>query len=1049
MPDDFSANDLTIINRRTRELGGVLLDRLKGTQPSFLQRRWWDDRLMAFAMRDERLKVELFRFVDVLPMLGNNQAVVDHLSEYLGRVPDRLPRGTRTALDLAETNPVARTALARMTRLAVTDFARRFIAGVQADQVLRAARRQRRHKRGFTLDILGEAVTSEREAERYFQAYVRLIESIAPEVNAWPEVSLVDRGVAGPLPRVNVSVKLSALDSQFDAVDPAGTIARVGPRLRQLLRVAREHQAFINIDMESYAKKELTIRIFREILAEDEFRDVGDVGIVIQCYLTDAADDLLALRSWARERGKPIWVRLVKGAYWDYETAHAAAVGWPVPVYQQKWQSDVSFERQARFVLSNHEWLRPAVGSHNIRSIAYSLAVAEHVGLPDHAVEIQMLYGMADAELAALVADSRRVRVYMPYGELIPGMAYLVRRLLENTSNDSFVRPGFVEQATADELLADPEAVGQEKVGRASCLPDGQDARRPETDQQDASPTDNDGQDAYPTEADSTEMGPERARVTARSAPSRFAATFANQPPVDFARAENRRAMTDALSQVREMLGRHYPLHIGGQVRDVTDRLDSIDPSETSQTVGTVALADADLAADAVAAARAALPDWAAADVDTRADLLRRIADGIRQRFFEFASWQVYECGKPWREATNDVCEAIDFCEYYADRAVELLATQGADVPGEENRFEYLPRGVAAVIAPWNFPLAILTGMTTAALVAGNTVVVKPAGQSSVIAAKLMELIADLDAPPGVVNYLPGRGSVAGTALVEHPEVALIAFTGSREVGLGINTRAAEVSAGGASLVKRVIAEMGGKNAMVVDEDADLDEAVLGIVQSAFGYQGQKCSACSRVVAHRAVHDALLERLVEAARSLQVGPAEDPGTTVGPLIDAGALGKVREYIEIGRQEGREVLSVDVGGLADRGFFVGPHIFADVPPDARLAQEEIFGPVLAVIRAADFDEAIRIANSTQYALTAGIFSRSPARLDRARTELVAGNIYLNRSITGALVGRQPFGGFRLSGIGSKAGGSDYLPQFLVPKTITENTMRRGFAPPLEE
>jgi RHH-type proline utilization regulon transcriptional repressor/proline dehydrogenase/delta 1-pyrroline-5-carboxylate dehydrogenase len=245
-----------------------------------------------------------------------------------------------------------------------------------------------------------------------------------------------------------------------------------------------------------------------------------------------------------------------------------------------------------------------------------------------------------------------------------------------------------------------------------------------------------------------------------------------------------------------------------------------------------------------------------------------------------------------------------------------------------------------------------------------------------------------------------------------------------------------------------VIAEMGGKNAIVIDEDADLDEAVLGIVQSAFGYQGQKCSACSRVVAHQAVHDALLERLVEAARSLQVGPAEDPGTTVGPLIDAGALAKVRQYIEIGRREGREVLSVNVDELAERGFFVGPHIFADVPPDARLAQEEIFGPVLAVIRAADFDQAIRIANGTQYALTAGIFSRSPARLDRARRELVAGNIYLNRGITGALVGRQPFGGFRLSGIGSKAGGPDYLQQFLVPKTVTENTMRRGFAPPLE-
>lgn len=367
-------------------------------------------------------------------------------------------------------------------------------------------------------------------------------------------------------------------------------------------------------------------------------------------------------------------------------------------------------------------------------------------------------------------------------------------------------------------------------------------------------------------------------------------------------------------------------------------------------------------------------------------------------------------------------------------------------MPGEENRFEYAPRGVTAVIAPWNFPLAILTGMTTAALATGNTVVMKPAEQSSVVAAKLMEIFREVQIPAGVANYLPGPGETVGAALVEHPLVATIAFTGSRAVGLAINATAAAVSASGRlKLVKHVIAEMGGKNAIIVDDDADLDEAVLGVVKSAFGYQGQKCSACSRAIVLEAVYDTFLKRLVEATRSLKVGPAEDPATSVSAVIDAESQRRILNYVGIGRETGREALAIDVGPLAEQGFYVGPYIFTDVPPDGQLAQEEIFGPVLAVLRARNLDEAIELFGNTDYALTGGIFSRSPENFDRARRELLVGNLYLNRGTTGALVGRQPFGGFRLSGGGTKAGGPDYLLEFVLPRTITENTMRRGFAP----
>jgi RHH-type proline utilization regulon transcriptional repressor/proline dehydrogenase/delta 1-pyrroline-5-carboxylate dehydrogenase len=522
--------------------------------------------------------------------------------------------------------------------------------------------------------------------------------------------------------------------------------------------------------------------------------------------------------------------------------------------------------------------------------------------------------------------------------------------------------------------------------------------------------------------------------------------TFQNQPPIDFAIPENRQGMQAALRQVREQFGRHYPLVIGGGDCDTAVRGESTNPANKSELIGTYALAPVETVDRAVVAAKAALPAWQALPVEQRADYLLRAAERMEERLFELAAWEVFECGKEWREATADVDEAIDFCRFYAMEAIALQSEQGVDVAGEENRFDYLPRGVVGVIAPWNFPLAILTGMSVAALATGNTVVMKPAEQSAIVAAKLMEVFREVELPAGVLNYVPGRGEVAGAALVEHPDVALIAFTGSRAVGLAINTRAAEVSQNGMPHVKRVIAEMGGKNAIIVDADADLDEAVLGVMKSAFGYQGQKCSACSRAIVLADVYDQFLHRLVEATNSLKIGPAEEATTSVGPVIDEESFQRIGQYIEIGNAEGRLALAMDPGSLANIGWYVGPHIFADVQPTARIAQEEIFGPVLAVLRAADLDEALRIANGTDYGLTGGIFSRSPAALERAKREFLVGNLYLNRAITGALVSRQPFGGFKMSGIGSKAGGRDYLLQFVLPRTITEHTVRRGFAPP---
>jgi RHH-type proline utilization regulon transcriptional repressor/proline dehydrogenase/delta 1-pyrroline-5-carboxylate dehydrogenase len=451
-----------------------------------------------------------------------------------------------------------------------------------------------------------------------------------------------------------------------------------------------------------------------------------------------------------------------------------------------------------------------------------------------------------------------------------------------------------------------------------------------------------------------------------------------------------------------------------------------------------------------VTSAHAAFPRWRDTDPGERAACLVRAAAEMRSRRDELSGIVVRESGKTWREADADVCEAIDFCEYYARESVRLFerARLGRFV-GELDEQWYQPRGVAAVISPWNFPLAICAGMATAALVTGNTAVVKPAEQTPGIAKILCEILWTAGVPRDVLHFLPGPGETVGAALVRDPRVAIIAFTGSKAVGLDI-LEAAGRTPQGQPFVKKVVCEMGGKNAIIVDDSADLDEAVLGVRQSAFGFQGQKCSACSRVIVLDSAHDVFLHRLVEATRALVVGDPRAPGTDVGPVIDAEAAAKIRSYVEIGRTEGRLELQLPVpDGLEARVGkpYVGPAIVSGVVPIARIATEEIFGPVLAVIRARSFDEALRIANAPEYKLTGGIYSRKPAHLERAKREFRVGNLYVNRGITGALVGRQPFGGFGMSGVGSKAGGCDYLLQFVEPRACCENTMRRGFAPGL--
>jgi len=1005
LPSRLSPADREQIERRVQQIGRGLLEQSLAAEPTAVSLEWWAQQAGEWATHDDDLKLRLFRLVDCMPMLEDPDSLDRHLREYIDDdVITRLPSSLRVALQAARSGLLAPLA-ARAIRAAVLAQARRFIAGSNPAEAARAALAQRRRHRGFTLDLLGEAVTSESEADAYADAYTRLLTELPRLAAAWPADPLVDDGPDGPMPRVNVSLKLSALDSQFDAIDPLGTSHRVLARLRPLCRLARAHDAHVHIDMESHATKDLTLAIFRQIAMEDEFRDWPHCGVVVQCYLRESLRDLESLAAWARDRGTPVWIRLVKGAYWDFETVHAEAAGWPVPVWQQKWQTDACYEAATTFVMEHATTLRPALGSHNLRSLAHGMAVAEHLGIDRRGIEMQMLHGMGDAEKEAVTAAGWRLRIYMPYGELVPGMAYLVRRLLENSSNDSFLRAGFVKHVAPATLLAAPAPVAN---------------------------ADNAGADPPSAAGPLAAIG------------------FHNEPLADFSIEASRRSMEEAVARLATGLAARpvaVASVIDGHRVESGDVFPRHDPSDHDRLIANVAAATPADADRAVTVARQALPFWNQVGWERRAGILEKAADIMRRRRFELAAIEVFEVGKPWREADADVAEAIDFCCYYAREARRLAAPARVDVPGEENTTEWLPRGVAVVIAPWNFPLAILTGMTTAALVTGNTVVMKPAEQSSLIALRLYELLLEAGVPPAALAFLPGRGEEVGPTLLSHPDTAMVAFTGSRAVGLAIHAQAAAASvAAGSGEVKRVIAEMGGKNAIIVDDDADLDEAVVAVVQSAFGFQGQKCSACSRVIVLDRVHDSFVRRLSEAVKSLRVGPAAEPGTRVGPLVDAEARDRVQSFIEVGRRTAREVVAVDVGTLAGRGWFVGPHLFADVDPAGPLGQEEIFGPVLAVFRARDFTRAIKLANGTPYALTAGVFSRSPSHLHEAAASLQAGNVYINRGITGALVRRQPFGGYRMSGSGSKAGGPEYLQQFLVARTVTENTLRRGFAPP---
>jgi len=897
-----------------------------------------------------------------LPEGGTARQVAALLREYFADEADRLPELLKLPIAAVRSDFLPEEVRATLVRRSMLMIAYRFIVDPSERSIDNVLRRLEHFNRYPSFDLLGEAVLSAPEADAYRKGSLELLDRLGRH-------RMARQRTPGGRPALEVSIKLTALTAQFNPEAPEATIDRVRGPFAQICDAARSRGIGVTVDAEQFMYRELIWEIIRDAAGPGgPFAEWPDLGMVVQAYLRHSEAHAQDIIEFGRRRGTPLRVRLVKGAYWDYEYIVAEQHSWPVPVYLDKAETDRSFERIVRRVLEAHTAVSLAAGSHNVRSHAYAEAVREALGLPEHTVEHQTLYRTLEHLSRALPLMGWSARDYIPSGERIPGMAYLVRRILENTS-----QAGFLTQQRRSEdpakLLSPPAPAGEDET-----------YRRPQ-----------------------------------------YATGFLNDPEPRLFDHDERAQMDEALESTRERWGAEYPLVFGGESVSGHESVASHSPSHPAEVVGRVHFAGAQQADAAIAMANKGARKWAETAPSERASIGLRAAAILRERRHEIAAWVVHEGGRTRSEALADVGEAIDHIEW---NARELLRQE------KTVRDDYRPRGVVGVISPWNFPIALPARMVSAALMAGNAVILKPSEQTPIVTQKLVEALHQAGAPRDALIHLPGRGETVGRRLVDSPDVDMIAFTGSKAVGVSIYKSESEVSLARGG-IKRTITEMGGKNPIIVFPDADMDEAVASILTSAFGHAGQKCSACSRVIVHHTAYGRLVLRLIQAARSLVVGPADDPDTFINPMIDEEAKARVLRYGDIARQEGNVLLDMQAAGPSG-SLCVGPmivHIAPEKASTSRIMQEEIFGPVLAVTQFSTERDATDLANSVPYSLTAGIFSRSPATVRRVTQELNAGNIYVNRKITGARVGIEPFGGFNFSGTGPKAGGEDYLLAFM--------------------
>ncbi|MHB8482947.1 MAG: proline dehydrogenase family protein [Nitrospiria bacterium] len=969
------------LEKKIKEIGMEIINRLN-SKPSFLRvlsPKGWSDSLISLSLKSNRLKTGLFQFIDVLPSIKTDVEVVEIFSEYLGDAVEELPLAFRRLFQWVEKGTRGSSIAAKSIRSLVESLSSQVILGSDIEKARTAIQELKKSNRKVSLDLLGELTVCASEGFHYQERYLSLLE---------------DPGPAGEEGESQISVKLSSLYHRLDPLDWENSIEGSLKMLRPVFRKAKQCNTGIILDMESFYYKNLILKIFMTLLEEEEFREKPAAGIAVQAYLKESLKDLNALISWAKSTNRPILIRLVKGAYWDTEMALALQRGWPVPVLTQKPETDLQFEEGVKLLFENNRVIQPVIGSHNIRSLAFAMALNELSGFSKEHLELQMLFGMAEPLQKTLAGMGYSVRVYAPIGNTLPGMAYLIRRLMENTANTSILHQTFSDKPVSEDILNPPRLNAESGIPVPQPL-------------------------------------------------------FQNAPPLDFSIQDNRNRVENELKKMDSKLQREaplYPLILNGEKVSTGRTVNAVNPSFPDQVLGQISQASVEQGNQTVQAALQAFNAWKATHPSFRAALLLRVARRFQQIRHELIAMEILEVGKTWKEADGDVCEAMDFLTFYADEMVRLdsfykTGNPVTSFPGEENHLSLHPYGVMAAIPPWNFPLALATGMVAAGLVTGNCVILKPSSLSPILGAKLVEAFIAEGAPPGVLQFLPGEGKEIGEFLIRHPDIPLITFTGSNTVGRHILKVSSHLQEG-QKQYKKVIAEMGGKNAIIIDESADIDEAISGVIESAFGFQGQKCSACSRVIVHQTIYDHFVKRLIEATDALARGDPRSPSTLLGPVIDEKAKNKIQSYIAIGLKEAAVLYHREE---ESSGYFIGPVIFGDVHPDSVLAREEIFGPVLSIFKAETFDRALRLANQSDFALTGGVYTRKPSHLAKARENFHAGNLYLNRKITGALVGRQPFGGFRLSGVGMKTGGPDYLLQLMQVKSICENTTRKGYIP----
>lgn len=943
---------------RTRALATELLERIEERRPRAAERL--QDWLLSDALQDDTFRTQMLRFVDVFAAVeatGDSEELHRILGEYFAGDFPGIPRSLQWMLRLGRDQHVPSTVVRETVRRAVLLFARRFIVSPGEESASELLDELTSGGRTPSFDLLGEAVLSEGEADRYVERYLELIDQLARH-------PMARETTRGGLPALQVSLKLSSLTYRFTPVDLQGSVDRVRPRLVRIGEAARAAGIGLCVDAEQYETRDVVWAAFREVFGPGgPLADWPHAGMVVQAYLRDAGAHLDEVFEFGRERALPFQVRLVKGAYWDYETLHAQANRWPPPVFQEKAATDRNYEALLTRLVEHAGVIHPAVASHNPRAHALAEILAEERGLPPGAVEHQTLHHTLEALSAAIAERGWSSRDYVPVGELIPGMAYLVRRILENSSQAGFLtmaRTGL----DAEALLAAPPEVDDPPLVAPDDAPF------------------------------------ERCPVARGHEPD-FRAHF-----------EAALAAAAAAPPERRPLPEGVPGH---------EWLPVLDPSHPEDDpLGSVEYAGADGMRRAVEHAEAAAVTWARVPVDERARILRRAADLLLERGHEFAAAIVREGGRDRAGAWGEVEEAVDFLRLYAGAAERLWGEHGEVIA---------PLGVVAVIPPWNFSLAIPCGMTVAALACGNSVILKPAEHTPLIAHRLVALLHEAGVPDAVVQCVPGAGRTAGVTLVEDPRVAMVAFTGSRGVGTWMHSAVAlEPTAGGRP--RSLIAEMGGKNPALVFADADIDEAVEGVLQSAFGHANQKCSAVSRVLVERIVYPIFRDRLIEAARSWRVGAADDPSTAINPVIGFVAAERLQGAAARAREEGTVLL--DEFGPRPGTLLHGPLVVefdAAQALTATTTTEELFGPILSLIPFDEPAEAYRIANGTGYGLTAGLFSRSPSRIAEAARLIEAGHLYVNRATTAARPGIEPFGGMFFSGTGPKVGHDGYLWAFV--------------------